>query len=122
MSYFDDYVADGLCCEICGEVIDMQEPGYPRVCKQCDDVFQQKVDKRKRNMQRTQYAIEQFRKNGIVYFLKNEITGHFHVYRKSDRQLFQFWSGTGKITGPIPDEIEGDRRGIATLIKILIGG
>ena len=35
MSYFDDYVADGLCCQTCGEVIDGEEPGFPRECDYC---------------------------------------------------------------------------------------
>lgn len=121
MSYFDDYVADGLCCQVCGQVIDMDEPGYTRTCEFCDVRFQKKVDKTKRNIQRSQYAIEQFKKNGIVYILKNERIGHFHVYRKRDRQLFQFWAGTGKIIGPIPENIQEEARGISTLIKILGG-
>lgn len=37
MSYFDDYVADGLCCNICGEYIDGEEPGYPRTCENCSN-------------------------------------------------------------------------------------
>lgn len=40
-----------------------------------------------------------FEKNGIKYDLKNESTGHFHCFRKSDGKLFQFWSSTGKILG-----------------------
>jgi len=35
MSYFDDYVADGLCCECCGAFIDMDEPGFTRRCGGC---------------------------------------------------------------------------------------
>ena len=30
MSYFDDYIADGLCCESCGGLIDSDEPGFVR--------------------------------------------------------------------------------------------
>lgn len=37
--------------------------------------------------------------NGIKYVLKNEQTGHFHCWRKSDDKLFQFYAGTGKIQG-----------------------
>jgi hypothetical protein len=119
MSYFDDYVADGLCCSVCGEYIDGEEPGYPRTCKNCsgDSLKSYKIE---RNKQRSNYAIEQFKKNNIRYVLKNSKIGHFHAFRKYDNQLFQFWSGTGKITGPIPENIKGDRRGIATLIKILV--
>lgn len=36
MSYFDDYVADGLCCEQCGEFMGGSEPGYVRVCFGCE--------------------------------------------------------------------------------------
>lgn len=118
MSYYDDYVADGLCCQVCGAVIDLQEPGHPRTCEFCsENIF--KVNKTERNKQRSQYAIIQFKKNKIKYVLKNEKTGHFHVYRKNDNQLFQFWSGTGKIVGPIPENIK-EARGIRNLLKILI--
>ncbi len=119
MSYFDDYVADGLCCNVCGEYIDGEEPGYQRTCANCSRKYD-KVDKIERNKQRSNYAIEQFKKNNIEYRLKNQKIGHFHVYRKIDKQLFQFWSGTGKITGPIPKNIK-EARGISILIKILNG-
>lgn len=36
MSYFDDYIAEGLCCEQCGAAIDMDEPGFVRVCAGCE--------------------------------------------------------------------------------------
>lgn len=120
MSYFENYVEDGLCCEICGQVIDGEEPGYIRTCEYCKNSEFGKVNKIKRNEERSRYAIMQFRKNKIKYDLKNETTGHFHTYRKSDNQLFQFWSGTGKIVGPIPEYIKGDRRGIKTLVEILM--
>jgi len=32
MSFYEDYVADGLCCMVCGTLIDGEEPGYPREC------------------------------------------------------------------------------------------
>lgn len=35
MSYFDDYIADGLCCESCGGLIDLDEPGFVRLCDGC---------------------------------------------------------------------------------------
>ena len=34
MSYFDDYVADGMCCECCGTYMG-NEPGYVRRCDGC---------------------------------------------------------------------------------------
>ena len=36
MSFFDDYVADGLCCMSCGQVIDYEEVGFPRLCERCE--------------------------------------------------------------------------------------
>lgn len=67
-----------------------------------------------KNVERIDYAIEQFKKNDIEHTLKNVQTGHFHCRRKSDDKLFQFWAGTGKILGY-------DRlRGIHTLIKLLL--
>ena len=66
------------------------------------------------NQNRTQYAIEQFKKHNIEYVLKNETTGHFHCRRKSDDKLFQFYAGTGKIMG------FENKRGIHALIKMLI--
>ena len=62
---------------------------------------------------RIDYAIKQFESHGIEYSLKNEQTGHFHCWRKSDDKLFQFYAGTGKIQGVNND------RGIHALIKIL---
>ena len=50
MSYFDDYIADGLCCECCGAVLDMDEPGFVRRCDGCDT--KPKPAKRKRNRRR----------------------------------------------------------------------
>ena len=59
------------------------------------------------------YAIQQFEAHGIEYALKNEQTGHFHCWRKSDGKLFQFYAGTGKIQGC-------DRaHGIHALIRLL---
>ncbi len=36
MSFFEDYVEDGLCCMCCGQLIDGDEPGYPRYCEFCE--------------------------------------------------------------------------------------
>lgn len=35
MSFYDDYVAGGLCCESCGATIDADEPGFARMCWSC---------------------------------------------------------------------------------------
>lgn len=67
-----------------------------------------------KNPARIAYAIEQFESHGIEYQLKNEQTGHFHCWRKSDDKLFQFYAGTGTIQG-------SSARGIHSLIKILEG-
>ncbi len=37
MSYYEDFVADGLMCQSCGVLIDETEPGYPRKCKDCEE-------------------------------------------------------------------------------------
>ena len=66
-----------------------------------------------KNSDRIKYAIEQFEKNGIEYYLKSEQTGHFHCRRKSDDKLFQFYAGTGKIMG------YQNARGIHALVKML---
>ena len=67
-----------------------------------------------KNPDRIAYAIQQFEAHGIEYQLKNEQTGHFHCWRKSDDKLFQFYAGTGKIQGL-------ETRGIHNLIRILEG-
>jgi hypothetical protein len=36
MSYFEDYVEDGLCCESCGEFLGGGEPGFVRRCAGCE--------------------------------------------------------------------------------------
>ena len=64
---------------------------------------------------RIAYAIEQFKAHGIEFQLKNETTGHFHCWRKSDDRLFQFYAGTGKIQGI------SNARGIHALIRMLEG-
>lgn len=66
-----------------------------------------------KNPERIAYAIQQFEKHGIEYDLKNEQTGHFHCWRKSDGKLFQFYAGTGTIHGV------KSARGIRAMIKIL---
>lgn len=68
-----------------------------------------------KNPQRIDFAIKQFEANNINYVLKNESTGHFHCWRKSDDKLFQFYAGTGKIVGE-------EKRGVYALIQILRGG
>jgi hypothetical protein len=34
MSFYDDYVADGACCQCCGAYMG-SEPGYARICDGC---------------------------------------------------------------------------------------
>ena len=63
---------------------------------------------------RVRFAMDSFEEHGIRYELKNEATGHFHCWRKTDGQLFQFWAGTGKILGR-------NIRGIRALISLLEG-
>lgn len=36
MSYFEDYIEDGLCCEGCGAFLDGDEPGFVRYCAGCE--------------------------------------------------------------------------------------
>lgn len=36
MSFYEDYVADGLCCQSCGALLDGNEPGYARFCAACE--------------------------------------------------------------------------------------
>lgn len=64
---------------------------------------------------KTSGHIQQFERHGIEYQLKNEQTGHFHCWRKSDDKLFQFYAGTGKIQGFT------QIRGIHSLIQMLEG-
>lgn len=37
MSFFEDYIQDGLVCPQCGELIDEDEPGYMRICAVCQE-------------------------------------------------------------------------------------
>lgn len=66
-----------------------------------------------RNPDRVEYAIKKFDEYGIKYELKNEENCHFHAWRKSDGELFEFWAGTGKIKGI-------EERGIKNLIEMLL--
>ena len=47
MSFYEDYVADGLCCNVCGSYIDGEEPGYPRTCDDCLEYERQEKKKQK---------------------------------------------------------------------------
>lgn len=40
MSYFEDYVEEGLCCEGCGEFLGGDEPGHVRRCATCERAYQ----------------------------------------------------------------------------------
>lgn len=62
---------------------------------------------------RVQHTIRQLEKYDVDYVLKNESTGLFHIRRKSDGKLFQFYAKTGKISG------FENMRGFQCLIKIL---
>lgn len=48
MSFFDDYVADGLCCQSCGALLDGDEPGFARFCPGCDPARNQPKPKPKK--------------------------------------------------------------------------
>jgi hypothetical protein len=61
---------------------------------------------------RIEHAIVQFEKHDLLYSLKNEATGQFHVYRKCDDMRFVFYAN-----GTIANR---DERGIHTLIKLLL--
>ncbi len=115
MSYYDDYVADGLCCNVCGAYIDGDEPGYPRTCPECLEYAKQ--EKKRADGRKILKKLEnEFKANNIVYVLKNQNTGHFHTRRKSDNQLIEFYAYTGKIS--IIGEIQ-KARGIKALLQIL---
>ena len=49
MSFFDDYVADGLCCQSCGAYLGGDEPGFARFCVACDPARQPPKPKPKRD-------------------------------------------------------------------------
>lgn len=118
MSYFDDYVADGLCCQVCGSYIDGEEPGHPRTCEYCLEEERKERKQKVEGMKKIQKVKEQLEKNSIEYTLKNADTGHFHTRRKTDGQLIEFYAYTGKIS--IIGKIQ-KARGIKALIQILNG-
>lgn len=78
-----------------------------------DHAKQNHMERVAKNSDRIAYAIEQFKAHGIEFQLKNEQTGHFHCWRKSDDRLFQFYAGTGKTQG------FSNTRGIHALIRML---
>lgn len=49
MSFYDDYVADGLCCERCGEFMGGDEPGYARLCWACEQQEKKEPKKRRKS-------------------------------------------------------------------------
>lgn len=121
MSFYEDYVADGLCCNVCGSYIDGEEPGYPRTCDDCIEYERQEKKKQKQKAtgkKIIQKIEKELQNNEINYVLKNEGTGHFHTRRKFDNQLIEFYAYTGKIS--IVGKIQ-NARGIKALIKILLG-
>jgi len=46
MSYFEDYIEDGLCCEGCGEWLGGDEPGFIRRCVTCEGAIKNRGRKR----------------------------------------------------------------------------
>ncbi len=38
MGEIADAMINGLFCEVCGEYLDGDEPGYPRKCENCTDL------------------------------------------------------------------------------------
>lgn len=120
MSFYDDYVEDGLCCNVCGAYIDGEEPGFPRTCDDCLEYEKQQL-RQKKQLAEGKKKLEKIKKeleaNNINYVLKNENTGHFHTRRKFDNQLIEFYAFTGKIS--IVGKIQ-KARGIKALIQILL--
>ncbi len=37
MGEIADAMLDGFLCQVCGEVVDGDDPGYPRSCNACSD-------------------------------------------------------------------------------------
>ena len=52
MSYFEDYIEDGLCCEACGAYLDGSEPGFVRYCTGCEPKTEASTKPRGQNSQR----------------------------------------------------------------------
>jgi len=48
MSFFEDYVQDGICCETCGELIDGSASGFIRRCPACKE-YDRYHDKKTKN-------------------------------------------------------------------------
>lgn len=120
MSFFDDYVADGLCCNVCGAYIDGEEPGYPRTCEDCLQYEKQQLKQKKQKadgIKKLEKIKKELEANNIDYTLKNANTGHFHTRRKYDYQLVEFYAYTGKIT--IVGKVQ-NARGIKALLEILL--
>lgn len=120
MSYFDDYVADGLCCQVCGAYIDGEEPGFPRTCEDCLQFEEQEIKKQqliKKGKKILEEVEQKLQANNISYVLKNSSTGHFHTRTKYDNQLIEYYAFTGKIS--IIGQIQKPR-GIKALLEILL--
>lgn len=49
MSYFEDYIEDGLCCQSCGEFLGGDEPGYTRSCRSCEPQDNKKYHKQNKS-------------------------------------------------------------------------
>lgn len=121
MSFFNDYVADGLCCQVCGAYIDGDEPGFPRTCDDCIKEKEQRIkqqEQQKNSMKKIDKLKKVLEKYNISYELKNVDTGHFHTRRKFDNQLIEYYIWTGKISklGKIQKA-----RGEKALLQILLG-
>lgn len=39
MGDMSDCILEGLVCMHCGDIIDFEEPGYPRSCDSCSDLY-----------------------------------------------------------------------------------
>lgn len=120
MSFYEDYVEDGLCCQVCGAYIDGDEPGYQRTCEECIEHEKSQIEQQKKKYKgkkKLEKIKQELEKYNINFIVKNHDTGHIHTRRKCDNQLVEFYAWTGKIS--IVGKIQ-KARGIKALMQILL--
>ena len=62
---------------------------------------------------RIAFATKILDERGIEYIVKDKVTGHMQVWRKSDDKMFNFWAGKGTI-----ESKNNPKRGIHNLAQI----
>lgn len=99
-----DAMLSGLFCQTCGEIIDDDEPGYPRSCGGCGGEVAVGSGKRRRRRAREARRMQSRMLNRKAAAEDNWVREHFrqcdergvHLQARFGTTIINFWPGTMK--------------------------